>query len=127
MIRTIFNVVRGEGVRSALRRAHERLTERNSFASDGPILNVTEHLAPRTGGVATQLMWRLHEEAKSRSVAVATYDALATTRAKLVHIEGTHALPIDAVMRLIASGTKVIVSVHDFTAREHRELLSATA
>jgi glycosyltransferase involved in cell wall biosynthesis len=81
-LRTIFNVVRGEGVASARRRAVERAEElargvalRSAalITSDPrtPVLNVSAaSVAPRTGGVAIQLAARLEAESVLRSVAL---------------------------------------------------------
>lgn len=143
MIGTIVNVVRGEGLASAVRRASERIEEaarhaalraRGAFARVPRIglLNVSaSSVAPRTGGVAIQLMARLRAERALREVALlhpgglelprqirsATTidDALALTGAKAVHLEGTSGAPIAKMLALIDAGIAVVVSVHDFT------------
>lgn len=82
MMRTIVDVVRGEGLVSALRRAGERLDEaahhvagraRAPFAGEVPadVVNVAwPSAAPRTGGVAVQLQARLRAERAMREVAL---------------------------------------------------------
>jgi glycosyltransferase involved in cell wall biosynthesis len=83
MIRTIADVLRGEGLPSAVRRASERLTEfvassalragalLVSAPGNSPILNVASGLVvTRHGGVQTQLSSRLKEERKLRPVAL---------------------------------------------------------
>ena len=151
MIRTIADVVRGEGAASAMRRAGERVAEsihetalrlRGWRASQpaAAILNVSPgSVAPRTGGVAIQLLSRLGAEERLRSVALleprglrlsaphphilrdrdrdferGIRRVLAVTRARAVQIEGASGVPLDAVLRLTASGIPVILSIHDF-------------
>ncbi len=82
MIRTVLDVVRGEGVASAMRRASERIGEAARFDAlraasvfAGPaqaaIVNVSAgSVAPRTGGVAVQLRARLRAERDLRTVAL---------------------------------------------------------
>lgn len=114
MIRTIVDVIRGEGLASAGRRAAERLGEALRFERDdagAPLVNVpVGGRAPRTGGVAVQLMFRLREERKLRAVSLRPHAAM-----RAVHFEGTSALDVDDALRLIDRGVDVVVSVHDFT------------
>jgi glycosyltransferase involved in cell wall biosynthesis len=160
MIRTVVDVVRGEGLASALRRAGERMREGAhdaalraagvfAGAADAAIVNVSAtSVAPRTGGVAVQLVARLRAERALRSVALlhpgglalsrpfahvrhlapalgfeaAVREALAVTGAKAIHLEGTNGVPLDAALRLLGDGIAVVVSVHDFSlfcARPH--------
>ena len=114
MIRTIGNVIRGEGFASAIRRARERVAEKFQprFARDAEIVNVAASVAPRTGGVAAQLIARLRVEQEHRTVALRQ---TIPRDARAIHLEGTSGVPIDDVLRLITSGVKVIVSVHDFS------------
>src|SRR5580765_6691954 len=160
MIRTVVDVVRGEGLASALRRAGERVREGAHHAAlraagvlagaaDAAIVNVSAtSVAPRTGGVAVQLVTRLRAERALRSVALlhpgglalsrpfahvrhlapavgfeaAVREALAVTGAKAIHLEGTNGVPLDAALRLLGDGIAVVVSVHDFSlfcARPH--------
>jgi glycosyltransferase involved in cell wall biosynthesis len=153
MIRTVARVIRGEGVLSALRRAGERAEEslgdaallaRGIFAGSAefPLLNFSPaRVAPRLGGVQTQLAARLHEERKTRPVALlhdgllelsapvpharrvgSIDEALRITGAKAIHVEGTAGFPISTLLRLVNTGIELIVSVHDFSlfcARPH--------
>ncbi|HXH39329.1 MAG TPA: glycosyltransferase [Thermoanaerobaculia bacterium] len=158
MIRTIGRVIRGEGFRSAIRRANERVGDALhstilrargaiSGAGDAAILNVAASgTAVRLGGVQSQLGARLDVERTLRSVALlepgllhlsepraharrittdletGIREALAITGARSVHFEGMDGVPIDAALRLIESGIRVIVSIHDFSlfcARPH--------
>ncbi|MEA2337695.1 MAG: hypothetical protein QOE82_1702 [Thermoanaerobaculia bacterium] len=88
MIRTIASVIRGEGLRSAIRRANERIAGGTRFgalrtraaftnAAETPILIVAAAGgATRLGGVQAQLQARLREERKLRNVALLTPGAL---------------------------------------------------
>jgi hypothetical protein len=92
MIRTIVDVVRGEGLASAMRRAGERIGEAARHAAlraasvvagaaDAAIVNVSAtSVAPRTGGVAVQLAARLHAERQLRSVALLHPGGLALSK-----------------------------------------------
>jgi hypothetical protein len=136
-MRTISDVIRGEGLASALRRTRERLGEAAHHASlrmrsgneRAEILNYSAtSIAPRTGGVAIQLMARLRAEQQLRDVAllhpaglqfatharraVSVAEALAITGAQTIHIEGTSELPIDEVLQ---SGARIVISIHDLT------------
>ena len=150
MIGTIASVIRGEGLASAGRRAGERIEEAFGAASqrvrwlvgrgrEVPILNVSATpVVARLGGVPIQLLARLDAERALREVALLTPEAIAgdfdtrvrraieITRAHTIHIEGTHQLPVDSVLRLIGEGVRVILSIHDFTL-DRRELLDAAA
>jgi O-antigen biosynthesis protein len=125
------------------------LRARGAFAgaSEAAILNVAASgTAARLGGVQAQLAARLRVERNLRSVAllapglleistprshakrIATdletgiRETIAITGARSVHFEGMHDVPLDAALRLIESGIRVIVSVHDFSlfcARPH--------
>jgi len=154
MIRTIASVIRGEGLRSALRRTNERIADslqaaasrvRGTFAgaSEAAILNVAASgTALRLGGVQAQLASRLRVERDLRKVALLSpglleqngsrrvakdletgiHEAIAVTSARAVHFEGMHDVPLPAVLRLIESGVRVIVTSHDFSlfcARPH--------
>jgi glycosyltransferase involved in cell wall biosynthesis len=128
------------------------LRTRGVFAADAEtaILNVSAtSVAPRTGGVAIQLRARLRAESTLRSVALLHPDglqfvdrlrpirargfentvreAMAISGAKAIHIEGTSELPLPDVFRLIDSGVRVIVSLHDFTLADRRLLDAAAA
>jgi glycosyltransferase involved in cell wall biosynthesis len=82
MIRTVAQVVRGEGVASAARRSAERIGDalhgaamraKGAFAgaADAAILNVSAGgAAARLGGVQAQLRARLHHERRLRTVAL---------------------------------------------------------
>lgn len=111
--------------------------------SEAAILNVAASgTALRLGGVQAQLAARLRLERSLRSVAILSpgrleqsgsrriaadleagiREALAVTGAGTVHFEGMHEVPLRAVMGLIESGIRVIVSLHDFSlfcARPH--------
>jgi len=125
------------------------LRARGAFAGaeDAAILNVAASgAATRLGGVQTQLDARLRVERNLRSVALLApgaldlsapthhvrradsdietgiREAMAITGARSVHFEGMHGVPLDAVLRLIESGVRVILSIHDFSlfcARPH--------
>ncbi|MCU1349455.1 MAG: hypothetical protein JWO56_2485, partial [Acidobacteria bacterium] len=99
MIRTIASVVRGEGIRSAISRARERIDEalHGTFANAprAAILNVSATpVVPRLGGVPIQLLNRLRAEQALRDVilldaGVATFesrvrDALARSGARAI-------------------------------------------
>jgi len=82
MIRTIVSVIRGEGIRSALRRGSDRTSDaihaaawraNGAFSANAEfdVLNVAASgMSPRLGGVQTQLVTRIHAERKLRNVAV---------------------------------------------------------
>lgn len=134
----------GEASRSAA------LHARGAFASaetQNAILNVAASgVASRRGGAQTQLVARLRAERALRSVALlhpgvlelsapgphsrriahdldaGIREALAITGARTVHFEGTSDVPLAVLLRLIESGIRVILSVHDFSlfcARPH--------
>jgi glycosyltransferase involved in cell wall biosynthesis len=144
MMDVLSRVVRGEGVRSAMRRAGERFGEAFEDGTmrlrgmlrqpaKAEILNVSiGGISLRLGGVQTQLMARLEFERKHRDVALLTprflqsgsrryridgdlFDAIRRFGARIVHFEGTFGLPVDDVLRLIDDGFEVIVSVHDYS------------
>lgn len=128
----IANIVRGEGFASALRRARERVDEalHGTFASDADaaIVNVSATpVVPRLGGVPIQLLNRLREERKLRSVVLleagaATFEErVRASGARAIHVEGTYDVPIEALLRLIDDGVRVVVSVHDFSLMEDRD------
>lgn len=142
MIRTVMRVLRGEGFASALRRARERAEEarRGTFRSDprAAIVNVSATpVVPRLGGVPVQLLNRLRAERALREVVlleagVATFEErVRASGATAIHLEGTSEVPVDAVLRLIDDGVRVVVSVHDFTLFEDlargRQLLERAA
>ena len=114
MIRTIADVIRGEGLASAWRRARERLDEafQNRFPSDGEIVN-DGSLSARTGGIAVQLAARLRLERHLRRVAVSRELPIA---AKVIHLEGTFGVPVDR---------DLVVSLHDTTLTDRRLLDAA--
>ncbi|HEV7919337.1 MAG TPA: glycosyltransferase [Thermoanaerobaculia bacterium] len=141
---TVFRVLRTEGAFSAYRRAEERVAEslhrfsllaRPARPTALPILNVSPMgVAPRRGGVPTQLLFRLGEERALRSVALyspgflelpsgarrvsSVQEALALTGAKTIHLEGTFGARLADLQ-----GVELIVSVHELGAP--RELLEA--
>lgn len=130
-LRAIADVVRGEGVASALRRAAERIEEAftgpfdSRFECRAPILNVAMSTGARTGGVAIQLRTRLRAEQALRHVALldprripSLSDMVAQWGVRAVHLEGTSGGPLEELLRLANEGVKVIVSVHDFSLRE---------
>jgi glycosyltransferase involved in cell wall biosynthesis len=128
----IANVLRGEGLISAARRARERVDEalHGTFVNDADaaILNVSAtRVVPRLGGVPIQLLNRLREERKLRSVVLleagtSTFEErVRASGARAIHIEGTHAVPLEAVLWLMNDGVRVVVSVHDFTLMDDRE------
>jgi hypothetical protein len=92
VIRAIRNVIRGEGVGSAIRRTQERIGEgaqaaalriRGAFAgnAESPILNVAaDGTALRLGGLQAQLVARLDCERALRSVAVVSPGVLDLSR-----------------------------------------------
>jgi O-antigen biosynthesis protein len=136
-----------ERIGDALHAAALRARGAFAGAGDASILNVAASgTALRLGGVQTQLAARLDVERNLRPVAllapgvlelstprpharrIATdietgiREALALTGARSVHFEGMHDVPFDAVTRLIESGIRVMLSVHDFSlfcARPH--------
>ena len=132
MIRTIANVIRGEGFASALRRAGERIEEAaqdiamrmHRGSSEAEILNFSaSSIAPRTGGVAIQLMTRLRAERdfallhpggldiNGHRRRVTTIDeAMKITGAKTIHLEGTSNAPLAELLHF-----PLIVSIHDLT------------
>jgi glycosyltransferase involved in cell wall biosynthesis len=95
MIATIARVIRGEGARSAVRRARERIEEaardaalhvRGAFARSQrvEILNVcATPVVPRLGGVQIQLAARLRAERALRGVALVQPGALELSRPAL--------------------------------------------
>lgn len=140
MMRAVANVIRGEGLASAACRAHERIGDAfrdarlrmRGGASGAAILNVSSaSAAARTGGVAVQLLTRLHAESALREIALlhpgglqfrdhlrgpmTVREALRVTGAKTVHYEGTAGMPIEDALRLREEGIDVVVSVHDFS------------
>ena len=109
-------------------------------------------MSVRLGGVPVQLAARLRAERALRRVALlhpggleisspvlhsrrpagnlteadgfgkSVRDALAATGARAIHLEGTHGVPLSAVLAAAESGIRVVVSVHDFSlfcARPH--------
>src|ERR1044071_5071133 len=128
MIRTIANVIRGEGVMSALRRAGERIEEAaqgiamrmRSGSSEAEILHFcASSIAPRTGGVAVQLMTQQHvallhpgglDIGGHRRRVTTIAEAMAITGAKAIQLEGTSNAPFDELLRF-----PLIVSIHDLT------------
>jgi Glycosyl transferases group 1 len=118
------------------------LRARGAFASgaDAAILNVAASgVSLRLGGVQTQLMARLSAEESFRSVALlhpgvldlsaprrharrighdletGIREALSITGAQTVHFEGTSGVGLPGVLRLIESGIRVILTIHDFS------------
>jgi glycosyltransferase involved in cell wall biosynthesis len=143
MIGTALRVLRTEGARSAWHRASERVAESVHRASllarpagiTVPILNVSMMgVAPRLGGVPTQLFFRLREERRLRDVALyapgflelpaggrrvgSVREALAITGARVIHLEGTFGARLSDF-----ADAELIVSVHETGAP--RELLEA--
>ena len=132
-----------ERIGDALHGAAMRVRGTFAGASEAAILNVAASgTALRLGGVQAQLASRLHIERGLRSVALLSpgrleqsgsrrvvtdleagiREAIAITGAGTVHFEGMHEVPLRAVLRLIESGIRVIVSLHDFSlfcARPH--------
>lgn len=115
MIRTVLSVIRGEGVRSAITRAGERVAQAFLPVPFGKanILNYCAmSVAPRNGGVAVQLQARMRIERRYRRVALYSgphvRDAMKRSGATLLHIEGTFG--VEEVVQ------PYIVSVHDMTA-----------
>jgi glycosyltransferase involved in cell wall biosynthesis len=142
MIGAVLRVLRGEGFRSALRRAGERVEEAllGTFTSDAgaAIVNVSATpVVARLGGVPIQLLNRLRAERALRNVVLleagaATFEErVRASGAAAIHIEGTSELPLDAVLRLLDDGLRVVVSVHDFTLFDDperaRQLLARAA
>jgi len=127
----------------ALHGAASRVRGMFAGASQATILNVAASgTALRLGGAQTQLASRLRIERNRRNVALLSpglleqagsrrvagdletgiREAMAMTGARVVHFEGMHAVPLPAVLRLIESGIRVIVTSHDFAlfcARPH--------
>jgi glycosyltransferase involved in cell wall biosynthesis len=132
-----------ERIGDALHGAVSRVRGTFAGASEAAILNVAASgTALRLGGVQTQLASRLRVERELRNVALLSpgrldqagsrrvasdletgiREAIAITGARAVHFEGMHAVPLPAVLRLIGSGVRVIVTSHDFSlfcARPH--------
>jgi len=115
----VTRVIRDEGFGSALRRARERFAEaiedaRFFSSKDAPIANVAPGgTGSRTGGVAVQLRARLPVEWTYRPVRLT--DTIVPARA--IHFEGAGSV-VDV---------PYIVSVHDLTLLEQRELLTRAA
>ncbi len=133
----------GERIGDAFHGAAMRVRGTFAGASEAAILNVAASGTElRLGGVQAQLAARLRVERGQRSVAILSpgrleqsgsrrvatdleagiRQALAVTGAATVHFEGMHEVPLPAVLRLIESGIRVIVSLHDFSlfcARPH--------
>lgn len=155
---TIASVLRGEGLASALRRTNERLAEAvreqvllargvRTRSPQVPLLIVAAAgIAPRLGGVQTQLAARLEKERAQRAVALlrpgmlelsapvpharrvagdfesGVREALAITGAETMQLEGLAQVPLPALLRLLESGVRVVLSLHDFSlfcARPH--------
>ena len=132
-----------ERIGDALHGAAMRVRGTFAGASEAAILNVAASgTALRLGGVQAQLASRLHIERGLRSVALLSpgrleqsgsrrvvtdleagiREAIAITGAGTVHFEGMHEVPLRTVLRLIESGIRVIVTLHDFSlfcARPH--------
>jgi glycosyltransferase involved in cell wall biosynthesis len=132
-----------ERIGDALRGAASRVRGTFAGASKAAILNVAASgTALRLGGVQAQLASRLRVERDLRDVALLSpgfleqngsrriavdlesgiREAMAITGARTIHFEGMHGVPLPAVMRLIESGVRVIVTSHDFSlfcARPH--------
>ncbi len=128
-----------ERIAGALHSAVLRTRGLFSYVAGTAILNVAASgRAARLGGVQSQLGARLQAERGLRNVALLTpgvlelssprhtrrissdletgiRDAIAITGARTVHFEGLDGVPLDGVLRLIESGARVIVSVHDFS------------
>lgn len=145
MIGTIANVVRGERLASAMRRANERIAAASRDAllrargiitrSHGAaILNIAPGgIAPRTGGVAVQLAARLAEERELRNVALfhrerLTLSAPASHIRRVTTIDDALALTRAAALHIEGTGgmeldeilhwtsrMPVTISVHDFS------------
>lgn len=132
-----------ERIGDALRDAAARVRGMRAGISDAAILNVVASgKALRLGGVQTQLATRLRVERGLRNVALLSpgllevmgsrrvaidletgiREAIELTGARTIHFEGMHDVPLPAVLRLIESGIRVVVSLHDFSlfcARAH--------
>ena len=109
-LRAVVDVIRGEGVASALRRTRERLTPQPRFDDDdAPLVNVCANVDPRTGGTAIQLLHRLSEERASRGVKLATR---LPQRDVPIHIEGMHGFAPAEILRF----TRFAITLHDLTA-----------
>jgi hypothetical protein len=132
-----------ERISDSLHAAASRVRGTFAGTSQAAILNVAASgTALRLGGVQAQLAARLRverdlrnvallspgllEQAGSRRIAIdlesGIREAMAITGARAIHFEGMHDVPLAAVLRLIESGVRVIVSSHDsslFCARPH--------
>jgi glycosyltransferase involved in cell wall biosynthesis len=118
-LRAVVDVIRGEGLASALRRTRERLTRAERFDDrDVEIINVCADITPRSGGVAIQLLHRLHDEHALRKMRVTTRLPSPDTA---VHIESAHGFDFAEIVRF----KKFVISVHDFTLIASREVLEA--
>ncbi|HET8796763.1 MAG TPA: glycosyltransferase, partial [Thermoanaerobaculia bacterium] len=141
----------GERIEESLRDAALRVRGLTAPPPRAAILNVSAaSVAPRTGGVAVQLLARLACERESRDVALlhpgglrvlspaphrrriaargfeeSVREAMAICGARAMHLEGTFGAPLDALLRLIQSGVAVIVSVHDFSLASETAHLDA--
>jgi hypothetical protein len=128
-----------ERIREALSQSAMRLRGSRRCATE--VLNVSaSSIAPRTGGVAIQLQTRLAEERHLRAVALlhpgglrgwspdpferrmpeGTFEArcraaLRHTGARILHVEGTHDVPVSALLALAREGVALVVSIHDFS------------
>jgi glycosyltransferase involved in cell wall biosynthesis len=125
MIRTVphvvYDVVRGEGLASAMRRAGERVSEGARHAAfraasvvagaaDAAIVNVSAvSVAPRTGGVAVQLEARLRAERALRSVALLHPGGLALSK-PFAHVRRVASHGFEAAVReaLAVTGAKAV-------------------
>jgi glycosyltransferase involved in cell wall biosynthesis len=132
-----------ERIGDGLHAAASRLRGAFAGVSESTILNVVASgTSVRLGGVQAQLAARLRVERDLRNVALLSpglleqtgsrriaidleagiREALALTGAHAVHFEGMQDVPLPASLRLIESGIRVIVSIHDFSlfcARPH--------
>jgi len=131
----IVRVIQGEGIKSAMTRAAERFAEhferRAYVPRRGVALLNAGSIARRNGGVQVQLAARLAEERALRPIALVEDGdferALSTTGARALQIDGTSGVDCDALLRLIARGVDVILSLHDFTMTNRELLQSARA
>jgi glycosyltransferase involved in cell wall biosynthesis len=132
-----------ERIGDAFHGAASRVRGTFGSESEAAVLNVAASgTALRLGGVQAQLASRLRIERDVRPVALFSpgllertgsrrvaidletgiREAMAITGARTVHFEGMHDVPLPAVLRLIESGIRVIVTSHDFSlfcARPH--------
>jgi glycosyltransferase involved in cell wall biosynthesis len=132
-----------ERIGDALRSAASRVRGTFAGASEAAVLNVAASgTALRLGGVQAQLASRLRVERDLRAVALLSpglleqngsrrvavdlesgiREAMNITGARTIHFEGMHDVPLPAVLRLIESGVRLIVTSHDFSlfcARPH--------